>query len=104
MTIRKILAMVLCVAAVFSVMGVVAYTTQSVSAIAAQENPAAPSQQEITTQSTNDKIKGWWNDFYPKFDAFWTSWFKNVSDVLVMAFGWLLKLGGYDLWGGAISL
>ncbi|MDR2753165.1 MAG: hypothetical protein LBB50_02515 [Oscillospiraceae bacterium] len=107
MNTRKLLAVLLCVATVFSVMTAVAYAAQS--AETAPVVYAPPSQEATTTpppettKSFIENLDTWWNGGFPEVDTvLWNSGFRTVVDFLVAGFQFLLKIVGFDAWGGGI--
>ena len=113
MNLKKLLAVILCVAAVLSVMSAVAYASSQANAVALSGDdndfvtpttkPPAPTTVP-DNRNTAEKIADWWADFYPKFDAIWTVGFKGISDVLVLGFRVLLSVVGLGNWGGGTWL
>ena len=99
MTMRKILAVLLCVCAVLSVMAVVASSIEPPEIAAVQgvsEEPtttAAPTQ-ATTEKSTADKITEGWEKVKPYFDLIYKFFFQGFSQVLVVGFQWLLSIAG----------
>ena len=104
---KKILSVLLCVAAVISVMAIVATQAQATSA-AAIPQAEKPSQTTGTTApTTGDKpwyenLDEWWQSFYPIFDTVWKGGLLWVSRILTWGFQLILSLAGLGLWPGGI--
>ena len=108
MTLKKVLAVILCAAVVLSVMTAVAYASNNKAEAAPaagggefeipSTEPTAPP--TVDNRSALEKLGDWWNGFYPTFDKVWTVGFKGLSDVLVLGFRFLLMIVGLGTWGG----
>ena len=97
MNLKKILAVILCLAAIAGVMAV-AYVTAAAQPVAASDPPAPT--QPVDNRTVWEKLADWWDSFYPSFVKLWDGGFKTVSDFLVLAFRVLLKLIGLGTWIG----
>jgi len=99
MTMRKILAVVLCMCAVLSVMAIVAFAGP------AQKDPPAP--EPATTEATTKKplaeqITETWEKIKPYFNLIYQYTFQALSKGLVAGFQWLLSLVGLNFWEGGL--
>lgn len=102
MTLRKLLAVLLCICAMGSVMVVVANATQNTQAqvLAQANNDVRPSEDEEdeepeeTTKSVAEKITEGWEKIKPYFDWIYKIGFQGLSQALVVGFQWLLNLVG----------
>ena len=98
MTMRKILAVVLCVCAMLSVMAVVA----------AADDPPPPEPEPTTTAPTTtkkplaDQINEFWEKIKVWLEPFYRFSFQGISQALVVAFQWLLSLLGLNFWEGGL--
>ena len=93
MTMRKILAVLLCVCALFSVMAV---------AVAAAD-PPPPDPPTTTTptepnKTVGDQINEAWQSFMSWFKPLYEGVFPAVGRGLALAFEWLLRLVGIGTW------
>ena len=97
MTMRKILAIVLCVCAVLCAM--------SVAASAAYPPPdAAPPTVDSDTpgKPLGDQIMEWWESIKPWLEPLYMFSFQGLSKMLVAAFQGLLALVGLNFWTGGL--
>jgi len=103
---RKILAIALCVCAVLSVMAVVAAANQ---AAVDQAEPVAttyPPPDSTTTTAgptttkkpLGDQINDFWESIKPWFEPLYKFSFQGLSQALVLAFQWLLRIVGIGTW------
>ena len=96
MTMRKILAVLLCVCAVLSVMAVVA------SALDREPPPPDPpttTPAETTTKKPlGDQINDIWEKIKVWFEPLYRFSFQGLSQALVTAFQWLLRIVGIGTW------
>ena len=86
MNIRKILAVILCVAMLF---GIGAIAASAASSGADMENPGG---------LLAGALLNWWVDFYPGFVEWYDGAFSFASDFLVFAFQLLLAVVGLGSW------
>jgi len=106
MTTRKLLAVLLCMCAVFSVMAIVARSInvpedvlpQDIIVVTTPATTTAPS----TTKSTAQQITDWWEGFRPYFELIYKFGFQGLSQLLVVGFQWLLSLVGLNFWPGGM--
>ena len=102
MTMRKLLSVFLCVAAVLSVMALVA-----TSARAQVPDMAAPPPSTEPTAPPAPwyiSIYDWWQGFYPVLKSIYEFGFKWVSQILTWALNLLLSILGINLWNGPIFM
>ncbi len=107
MTLRKILAIVLCVCAVLSVMVLVAHAAQDNQPAAQKATPTAitettTSAATTTTKGSGERILETWEALKPYFEWIYQFSFQGLSQVLVKAFQWLLSSVGLNLWQGGL--
>jgi len=98
MTMRKLLAIVLCVCAVLCAMSVAA---------AAAPPPPDPPGTGTTTSDTpgkplGDQIMEWWESIKPWLEPLYQFSFQGFSKMLVAAFQGLLALVGLNFWTGGL--
>jgi hypothetical protein len=100
MTMRKILAVALCVLAMLSVMAIVAN---------AAVDPSRPPDAETTTPGTttpqkplSDQIMEWWESTKVWLEPLYRFSFQGFSKALVAAFQGLLALVGLNFWQGGL--
>lgn len=97
MTMKKMLAVLLCMALLMGTMVAAAYAVQpsadqvSVADATDEETDETDDTEELTFW---EEIAAWWADFYPKFVDIWDTGFSWVSNILVLGFQWLLVLVG----------
>jgi len=106
MTMRKILAVVLCVCAVLSVMGAVAYSAHAAPApVQVNADPSSlPTNPPVTTTAKplGDQIAEGWEKFKPYFDLIYQFVFQGFSKTLVAGFQWLIAMAGLNFWEGGL--
>ena len=90
MTMRKILAVLLCVCAALTVM--------AVAARASAEPPTAPTTTTTTQKPLGDRINDFWESIKPWFEPLYKFSFQGLSQALVTAFEWLLRVVGIGTW------
>ncbi|MDR0531577.1 MAG: hypothetical protein LBG83_05890 [Oscillospiraceae bacterium] len=95
MKLRKVLAVVLCVAAVIGVMAAVAIVSHAAQAAAVPNDaPSALVTTATAPTTTKSSLSEWWNSFYPGFDQFYKGAFAGVQQFLLLLFNMLLKIVG----------
>ena len=104
---KKILSVLLCVAAVISVMAIVATQAQATSAnvIGQAEKPSqttATTAPPTTERPWYEGLDEWWQNFYPIFDTVWKGGLLWVSRLLTLGFQFILNLAGLGLWPGGL--
>ena len=96
MTMRKILSVLLCVCAVLSVMAVVA------SALDLDppppDTPTTAPAETTTKKPLGDQISDAWAKIKVWFEPLYRFSFQGLSQALVTAFQWLLRLVGIGTW------
>ena len=107
MTMRKVLAVLLCVCAMISVMALVARSIEVPEAAAAQNISAEPTTPTTTTpasteKSLADRITDGWESFKPFFDLMYKFGFQGLSQLLVVGFQGLLAWAGLNFWQGGL--
>jgi len=97
MTLKKFLAVILCVAAVLSVMTVMAVTTQA-SRIETAEDAPFPSTEPPTTPSTEPgttrNVLEWGQDAWETIKGIYNKGFDIVTKILLGAFNFLIWITG----------
>ena len=107
MTTRKILAVLLCVCAVFSVMAIVARSIELPPAAVSQNisaDPTVPTTPAPTTTAKTpaQQITDGWERFKPIFDTIYMFGFQGLSQLLVVGFQGLLAWAGLNFWQGGM--
>ena len=107
MTLRKILAVLLCVCAMITVMVVVARSIDVPEAAVTQDISSDPTTKPTTTapattKSAGDQILDGWEKFKPYFDLIYKFGFQGLSQLLVVGFQWLLSAVGLNFWTGGL--
>lgn len=103
MTMRKLLAVVLCMLTVMSVVALAARAGG-----ASEGDAPLPSEQSTnpttvpTTKPLGDRIAEGWEKIKPYFDWIYKFSFQGISQALVAAFQWLLSLVGLNFWQGGM--
>jgi len=90
-TMRRILAVVLCVCAVLSVM-----------AVAASAADTTPPEETTPPKSVGDSLLEGWENIKPFFTWIYENGLLAISKWLVVAFEWLLSLVGLNFWEGSL--
>ena len=95
MSLKKILAVLLCVAAVFSVMTVVAVATQA-ARVEVQENAPLPSAPTEPTEPTTEKPNPieWAQNTWEKLQGTYNVIFDVVQKVLLFGFRFIIWITG----------
>jgi len=103
---RKLLAVVLCVCAVLSVMGAVAYSAHAapapVQVNADPSNLPGTTVPPTTAKPLGDQINDTWERIKPYFDLIYQFVFQGFSKTLVAGFQWLLAMAGLNFWEGGL--
>ena len=104
---KKLLSVLLCVAALISVMAIVAVHAQAAGADAAvQAEPPPPTTGTTAPPSSSrpwyEALDEWWQGFYPIFDTVWKGGLLVLSRILTWGFQLILSLVGLNLWPGGL--